>query len=376
MSQTATFRGKVRIGVDAGGKPIDKYIRAHSKLELETAMQACREHYILGRPIPEDKMFYEYAEEWYTIRKEPFISEASRASYKSAFIRHVLPEFGLQHLKAISANDIQLFVNHFAGMSKSQITLVIGILRGIFSSAYAEGLIERDPTAALIRPKSSRKEARRPLTADETRRVLEVIESHPEGLFLAVLYYLGLRRGEALGLKWGDFDFDEDQVHIQRDLDYACSVAQDGSLKTDAADRYVPIPPELKEKLLPNKGGADEYVFHTEKGKPLPHATFKRMWHRLMLAAGCVEWREVKEDTSRPDDILKQIRPTLTPHYFRHNYVTMLYESGIDPLIAMKIVGHTDYQTTANIYTHIKEEMLKKATVDLESVFKKRSGKE
>ena len=42
----------------------------------------------------------------------------------------------------------------------------------------------------------------------------------------------------------------------------------------------------------------------------------------------------------------------------------------IDPLIAMKIVGHTDYQTTANIYTHIKEEMLKKAAVDLEGVFR------
>ena len=79
-----------------------------------------------------------------------------------------------------------------------------------------------------------------------------------------------------------------------------------------------------------------------------------------------------------PDTILNRpvIRPTLTPHYFRHNYVTMLYEAGVDPLIAMKIVGHTDYQTTANIYTHIKEEMLKKATVDLEGVFKKRAGKE
>ena len=75
-------------------------------------------------------------------------------------------------------------------------------------------------------------------------------------------------------------------------------------------------------------------------------------------------------------NILKQIKPRLTPHYFRHNYVTLLYESGVDPLIAMKIVGHTDYQTTANIYTHIKEEMLKKATVDLNGVFKKHSGKD
>jgi len=42
----------------------------------------------------------------------------------------------------------------------------------------------------------------------------------------------------------------------------------------------------------------------------------------------------------------------------------------------LKIVGHTYCQTTANIYTHIKEEMLKKATVDLEGVVKKRIGKE
>ena len=221
-----------------------------------------------------------------------------------------------------------------------------------------------------------KKDARRPLTDDETQRVLAVIDSHPEGLFLAVLYYLGLRRGEALGLKWGDFDFTEDQVHIQRDLDYAGSSAQDGSLKTEAADRYIPIPPELKEKLLANKGANDEYVFQAKKGKPLPHASFKRMWNRLMVAAGCVEWREVMPGSSRPDDILKQIKPTLMPQYFRHNYVTMLYESGIDPLVAMKIVGHTDYQTTANIYTHIKEDMLKKATVDLDGVFKKRAGKD
>ena len=84
----------------------------------------------------------------------------------------------------------------------------------------------------------------------------------------------------------------------------------------------------------------------------------------------------VPEDTSRPDDILKCIKPLITPHYFRHNHVTMLYEAGIDSLIAMKIVGHTDYQTTANIYTRIKKEMLKKATFDLNKKKKKHSGKD
>ena len=188
-----------------------------------------------------------------------------------------------------------------------------------------------------------------------------------------MLYYLGLRRGEALGLKWGDFDFTTDQVHIQRDIDFTGSIAAEGALKTDAAKRYVPVPSELKEMLLPKRGKADEYLFHTEQGAPISQATYKRMWARLMVHCGCVEWREVRPGASRPDDILKQVKPTLTPHYFRHNYVTLLYESGLDLLIAMKIVGHTDYQTTANIYTHLKEETLRKATVNMEKVFASRS---
>ena len=54
----------------------------------------------------------------------------------------------------------------------------------------------------------------------------------------------------------------------------------------------------------------------------------------------------------------------------------MLYESGVDPLVAMKIVGYTDYQTTANIYTHVRDEMLKKATVNMNEVFQNRTGKD
>ena len=53
--------------------------------------------------------------------------------------------------------------------------------------------------------------------------------------------------------------------------------------------------------------------------------------------------------------------------------ITLLYEAGVDPLIAMKIVGHTDYQTTANIYTHVRDEMLRKATVNLDEVFGRRA---
>ncbi len=368
------LRAKVRIGYMPNGKPINKNVSGETPEELDAAKQACKEHYIYGREIPEDVLFYEYAENWYKLRKEPFISSASRSSYKSMFVRHLLPVFGLRHLTAIDSNQLQKFLNGFAGQSNSMITLCVGIMKSIFASAYAEGIIPRDPTVALVRPKALTKSERRPLTADETKRILHTARNHPDGLLLAVLYYTGVRRGEALGLKWGDFDFTEDQMHIQRDIDFSGPTAQEGALKTPAADRYIPIPPELKVLLIKKKRTAGEYVFSTENGKPLSQATFKRLWCRLMLAADCVEWRNKKPGTSRENDILKCIKPIITPHYFRHNYVTLLYEAGVDPLIAMKIAGHSDYQTTASIYTHIRDEMLKKSTVNMGEVFQKREG--
>ena len=73
------FRGKVTIGYDPDGKPIYKYVTAPTRRELENVKEAVREHYIFGRAIPRDQPFYEYAGQWYRIKKEPFISNASRS---------------------------------------------------------------------------------------------------------------------------------------------------------------------------------------------------------------------------------------------------------------------------------------------------------
>ena len=80
-----------------------------------------------------------------------------------------------------------------------------------------------------------------------------------------------------------------------------------------------------------------------------------------------------KEAQHQPGkDILKCSKPIITPHYFRHHYITLPYEAGVDPLIAMKLAAHSDSQTTANIYTRVRDGMLKKSTVNMSDVFRKR----
>ena len=116
----------------------DLYVSAKTRRELEQKKEYIRHHYVDGHPIREDLPFYQYAEEWYTLKKEPFISDASRSAYHTMFNKHLLPAFGLRHLRAISAGEIQAFINSFADSSKSQITLAVGTLKALFASAYAE----------------------------------------------------------------------------------------------------------------------------------------------------------------------------------------------------------------------------------------------
>ena len=94
-----------------------------------------------------------------------------------------------------------------------------------------------------------------------------------------------------------------------------------------------------------------------------------------MHDAGCTVDKPLTDEQRarlrRPNDPLNLWEATLTPHYFRHNFATMLFRAGVDLLKAMKILGHNEYQTTADIYTHLDQEMMQATAEDLADVFKK-----
>ncbi|MBQ1790532.1 MAG: hypothetical protein II008_10150, partial [Oscillospiraceae bacterium] len=68
------YRSKVKIGVDATGKPINKWIQGRTRAELAEARAEVIARYITGEALGDDRLFGDYAAEWYRVRKEPFIS--------------------------------------------------------------------------------------------------------------------------------------------------------------------------------------------------------------------------------------------------------------------------------------------------------------
>lgn len=164
----------------------------------------------------------------------------------------------------------------------------------------------------------------------------------------------------------GDIVWEAGIIHIQRDIDYKNS-ANAGELKTDAAYRDVPMTEEVRRRLFPRRGHPNAYLFvGARSGKPWSKATAERIWLEMMEQVSLTE--EYNTDWKNKD-IRLRLKATITPYYLRHNFITQCWKAGLDPLVTMRIVGHTDYRTTANIYTHLQKEHIEKAKIDLQKIF-------
>ena len=363
------YRSKVKIGVDAQGKDIVKYIQGYTRAELDQARKAVITRYITGEAPEADRLFGDYASEWFRVRKEPFISAATRESYRTALNKHLFPVLGNRMLRAITPLELQELLNTFAGKSKSLITSILATLRGVYGAAMADRIVLRDPTERLVRPHATPTAVKPALTADQRAAIAAACASESMGHYLALLYYLGCRPGEARGLMWQDVDWDRDLIHIARDIDYKAS-GQPGALKNAASDRHVSMPAPLRVILQPLRGLPDTYIAHAPGGpdKPLSKSSADRLWVRLMAAAGMA--------AAAPDDgkfeqydPRHKLRPMITPHALRHNYITMCWEHGLDPYETMKLVGHASITTTMNIYTHLSEAQMAKTAAKLDDMF-------
>lgn len=393
------YRTKIKIGVGPDGKPINKWISGKTKAELERERQRALEYYVNGVAPSADRLFGDYAAQWFHMRKEPHLSPSTRSSYRAALNKHLLPRFGDRNLRAIGYAELQEYINEFSGASDTTITQQLTIIRGVFRSAVAERIIAYDPTSALIPPPAAQCETRRALTDEETAALLPLMDSTREGMYLAVLYYLGLRPGEARGLMWGDFIWDDDLVKIERDIDYSAKGAV-GDLKTSAAYRYVYIQPELRALLYPNRGLPNAFLFcGIHSGKPLTKSVAASIWLDLMQRARLVEPIEhpelaeleaqLQNKKTDPDkrqrirnrlrylktDPRARYRPLITPYYLRHNFITLCWSAGIDPVTVTYMVGHEDYRTTANIYTHLNKNNIRNISDTLRSAFSDQKNK-
>lgn len=341
------YRAKITIGHDADGRAITKYISGKTKKELEEAKAEALRYYVLGdAATKKDITFDAFAREWYETYKRPNLSLSSRQSYAAIFNVHLFPVLGGRQLRAITATELQALMNSSAGACAAIVGYMHSILTNIYRSAYARGLVDRDPTVGLKKP-AAEKKSKRALTEAETEAVFRVCRYHPLGLLVLTLYYTGARLGEACALQWQDIDFKRRIIAIRRDVDFKASAI--GTVKTKYSIRDIPMPDALADLLSPHRGVGSGFVFPDPSGKFWKLSSLMREWHDFMI--------EVYKTDSNIEFRLHKGQPEsiLTAHYFRHNYASVLYDADVDILSAQKFLGHASAKTTLEIYSHLSE---------------------
>lgn len=355
------YRKKITVGTGPDGNTIYKYASGKTKKELEANVEELRKRFITGSLEVEREVLFEvYAANWVTTYKLGKKSVGSDQNYHTALYHHLIPTFKDRQLRAITSFDLQNFLNSKVGMSRSSMCYIYGVIRNVFGKAMAEGVIDRNPALGLVKPDSESAQ-RRALTDQETTATLKVGAEHPDGLLLLLLYYTGLRRGEAIGLQWRDIDFQLHTLSVRRDFDFKTEAI--GKLKTKAALRMLPIPTELQTALERVRGIGEAFVFPQVIGAAKTRLeAYRDVWRGLAAAL-------YNSDNSIES---KNNQSILTAHYFRHNYASILYNAGVDVLTAQKWLGHADPATTLAIYTHLSKDFELQNAGKLNEAFSKK----
>lgn len=269
--------------------------------------------------------------------------------YTWLLTRYLIPAVGHLHLSDITTEQLNALIAAVrrAGLSTSTTSHVRRLARRVFNLAQKRGLVERNPAEAT---EPIRREKRRTqvLTVRQIKRVLAALRGH--GAYGPVLLaaHLGLRIGEACGLKWEDVDFGRRTVTISRSLQRLPDGLYSSPLKTVAAERTLPLP--------------------------------RMVARRLELMSRDVEWcfpssvltpQEPRNVLHAFQDALKRAGlPRVRFHDLRHSCATLLIAEGVPLSIVQGILGHSSIQVTADVYGHLESEHLRGAADAIDRVFR------
>ena len=341
---------KITIGKTLEGKYVRKSF--YSSVSKDDARRQAEEWKIVqavsqqtGEIFVEKEMpFSRWAARWLETYKKPKVSANTyRLTYQNTVEKHLVPYFGQALLTDIRPIDIEQFYSTKSGKSQSMLDKMSLCLNGIFESAMENDLCAKNP-ARNVHPVS--KSSKRPKTALTDAQITELEEyAQQEGRWdVILLLETGMRRGELLGLRREDIDWDAQSYTVNRSVADRKGGGTEirppkwGSCRTNP----------LSEKafwILQRIAQSPGYLFPGTDGEPQSPNTWSQGLARFMKHA-----REAYPSI-----------PAVTAHELRHTYGTALRRKGVDIYTIQKIMGHRDITVTAEIYVHNELDVLRKA---------------
>lgn len=331
----ATYKERQRLSFRFEGKPYCVY--GYSDRELERKKTEKIEALKRNELIIESTMTVRaWSEQFIKAYKRNAMKDYTLDNYEYQLDHYILEQIGDVKIKNVKPLMCQNILNDLEGKSTSLIHKVRIQMNEMFEKAVENDLISKNPAKNITEPKGT-KGTRRALTSREESAFLAAAKKHRHGLLFMFMWGCGCRPSEAENICGRDIqEIDGNMyLHIR-------------GTKTKAADRYVPIPQEVRD-MLPDRLDPFLPIVRTKEGNKISarrqRGAWKHMEYLMNIELGCKTYRNQLVPPY-------PLAADLCSYCLRHTYCTNLQRRGVDIRTAQKLMGHSDIRMTANIYSH------------------------
>lgn len=324
-----------------------------------------------NRKKPENKIVSDFAKEYLSIQKTS-LSPTSYVLYERIIEQHILPMFGRMRLRDIKTYHVQDFIMRLNSMPRSDgkpghiapqtVKRYTSVLRSMLTMAYKMYYMDDDVglSRRLTFPKERYQEVD-VFTIEETKTILDAAKTEPINirLLIELALFTGMRRGEIIGLKWSDINFDKQCLSVKRSIyKLKSKKSVEKEPKSHSSIRTIAIPNCLCETLKEYKKSQEEYS--------LSLAT----WQNLEYV-----FTDKNGNVMNPQTPTKQFSKFLDRHNIRHlkfhclrhTSATLLLSNGCDIKTISARLGHSSIETT-NIYVHMLKSVDKAAAITFDRI--------
>jgi integrase len=312
------------------------------------------EHIAADNADSADVLLCDYVKSWVE-NGEKRLQATTFDSYVSMVNKHVYPYFKSKKLTVgeVTHSHLERYYTEKveSGLSPNTVKKHHALLRTILQSAVKQELINRNPADHADKPKQKKYRGDF-YNQEEINRLFEEVKGNPIEVPIVLATYFGLRRSEVLGLRWESVDFDRGKVYINHKavkvkINGKMAVLMTDDLKTETSYREFDLEPQMLA-----------YLKSLKTKQEANHAEFKGGYIKKYLDYICVN--DVG-DLLKPDYVSAKFRKTLAKkglkkirfHDLRHSCASLLLHLDRNMKEVQEWLGHSNYQTTANLYAHI-----------------------
>ena len=336
-------RGTYFFAIRVNGKQIKR-----RGFKTSRAAKMAEAEFMLGVDDSDNPSFKYVANEyksWYKKRRKPM----SIKKMEGIVDNYLLPTFGNKNINDIKNRDVIKFHDSLIGVNSLSTNKTIHVfLSAVFNFAIKNEYTIKNPANAVGNFEGNENKRMDYWALDEFKAFMDVVDEFVYYVLFMVLYYSGMRKGEALALTWSDVDMENNIINISK----THTKSGVNSTKTGAT-RNVIMPYFVIRLLTQLKAQNDpkmNYVVFGEFYNPLGETTLSKRFNKWIKKSG-----------------VKKIRI----HDLRHSHASYLINKGTVITVVSHRLGHSNTSTTWDVYSHLYPSTEKEAISDMENDFKK-----